>query len=237
MEMEMDHSDEISFVEDANKHLFGGNLLEAEDILDVAEPIRKKCGVYFLIAGGEIVYVGQSTDVDSRVRQHALDKDFESYHYIEVDQENLNYVESFYIIKLKPILNKKRGGKRASSGYRKKWMTTPLSRSDIFNASPEYCEIVQSKLSKEPIPMQGSVSRYFWDSHIKEVIVNDPGGFPFRKAALIHELSGEILLMAEDKESSHSWSKRVKGFALSEMDKCGTTPLHPEVRIKDLKVA
>lgn len=33
-----------------------------------------KCGIYFLVDGDDIVYVGSSTDLDSRLYQHTLDR-------------------------------------------------------------------------------------------------------------------------------------------------------------------
>lgn len=66
-------------------------------------------GVYFLIKGNEIVYVGKSQDVLIRVRGHIQEnrKDFDSYSMIPIstDQER-SVTESFYIIAFSPIYNK-----------------------------------------------------------------------------------------------------------------------------------
>lgn len=66
-------------------------------------------GVYFLIKNNEIVYVGQSTDIFSRISVHRKTKDFDSYNYIlfpEVSDEKLNNLEAEYIGKFTPKYNR-----------------------------------------------------------------------------------------------------------------------------------
>ena len=63
-------------------------------------------GVYFLCKDGEVVYVGQSVDVPSRVSSHRKDgKNFESVYMIPLPKEDLNSVEGALIRLLRPKLN------------------------------------------------------------------------------------------------------------------------------------
>jgi hypothetical protein len=69
--------------------------------------------VYFLMRGGEVVYVGQSTAPwPSRILQHKDEgtKDFDDVWYLEVDAHSVCRVEEEYIRKFKPEYN--RSGKR-----------------------------------------------------------------------------------------------------------------------------
>lgn len=66
------------------------------------------CGVYFLLEDAEVVYVGQSINVISRLASHVTEgqKQFNRWTYIEVERANLDHVESFYITLLRPRHNK-----------------------------------------------------------------------------------------------------------------------------------
>lgn len=63
-------------------------------------------GVYFLYKNNQLVYIGQSTDILLRVRNHFKEKDFDSYSYFECELEKLNEVERFLIEKYTPKLNR-----------------------------------------------------------------------------------------------------------------------------------
>lgn len=63
--------------------------------------------VYTLFQGNEIVYVGQTTCLDDRIRTHSYTKEFDSYSYLEcIDYETMCEMESMLIISLLPKLNK-----------------------------------------------------------------------------------------------------------------------------------
>lgn len=82
------------------------------DILDNKikwEP-KKHVGthIYFLINDcDEVVYVGQSVDVHSRVAAHRGSKAFEYYSYFKCEEEAANDLEDMYITLLDPVYNKK----------------------------------------------------------------------------------------------------------------------------------
>ncbi len=64
-----------------------------------------KIGVYFLIHKDEIVYVGQSTNIDLRITNHK-EKVFDRILYILVKKERLILEEDYYISLYKPRYNK-----------------------------------------------------------------------------------------------------------------------------------
>ncbi len=64
-------------------------------------------GIYFLKLDDKIVYVGQSVDVRTRIKQHR-DKKFDSYELFECSKDNLNSLEAHYILIHNPILNQKK---------------------------------------------------------------------------------------------------------------------------------
>lgn len=83
------------------------------NILEAAVPTSMASGVYFLIRLGEIVYVGQSVDVLSRIARHRREgKQFDAYSYIECERDDLDRLESLYIRALVPEGNLSFGNHR-----------------------------------------------------------------------------------------------------------------------------
>ena len=95
------HGEKINAVSAA---LTNKALLTAEEIVKVALPWEKASGVYFLILGDEVVYVGQSTNIYSRIPNH-VDKEFDKYAFVPCEVGLLNKLESLYIHVLRPRLN------------------------------------------------------------------------------------------------------------------------------------
>jgi excisionase family DNA binding protein len=62
-------------------------------------------GIYFLCDGEEVVYVGQSVDVYSRVLQHRRSKQFDRVFWWPVPASELDKIEGAFIRTLKPRLN------------------------------------------------------------------------------------------------------------------------------------
>lgn len=82
-------------------------LLKTEkEIVEGKMPLESLSGVYFLIDDqDEVVYVGQSVNVFSRIAAHAQTKDFRCVSYIPCSLSQLDALESHYINKFKPKLN------------------------------------------------------------------------------------------------------------------------------------
>ena len=79
-------------------------LMQEEDIVSRGIPRSNFSGVYFLIKGIRVVYVGQSVNVFQRMWQHR-DKDFDSFAWVSCGKSELDVLESLYIHTLKPRLN------------------------------------------------------------------------------------------------------------------------------------
>lgn len=64
-------------------------------------------GVYRLYKDNEIIYIGKSVNIKSRISQHIKDKEIDSYDYCEfANESDMNIYELYYIDKFKPRLNK-----------------------------------------------------------------------------------------------------------------------------------
>ncbi len=68
----------------------------------------EQCFIYTLSKDGIVVYVGQSTNIISRVYQHQLDKskEFDSVNIIECLKGDMDETEFAYICRFSPKLNK-----------------------------------------------------------------------------------------------------------------------------------
>lgn len=73
--------------------------------------------IYFLFDGNDVVYVGQTTQGESRIYNHRTNqeyKEFDSFTMLECDIDDLDEIESRWIFTLQPKYNKKLG---AETGY------------------------------------------------------------------------------------------------------------------------
>jgi len=61
-------------------------------------------GVYELVSNGEVIYVGQSINVDRRIKEHS-DKVFDAVNIHECEECELDSLEVSYIKKYLPVLN------------------------------------------------------------------------------------------------------------------------------------
>jgi len=63
-------------------------------------------GVYLLLKSKKVVYVGQSVDIERRIKEHRADnKDFDDYSIVQCSKELLNTTEEAFILQHNPILN------------------------------------------------------------------------------------------------------------------------------------
>ena len=66
--------------------------------------IEKKF-IYFLKMDGVVVYIGQSSSLESRLRKHSRDKQFDDFDYIECLPEDANNLEAENIVRHNPKYN------------------------------------------------------------------------------------------------------------------------------------
>jgi hypothetical protein len=73
-------------------------------------------GIYFLIFEGSIQYIGQSSDVHARIKEHTRAKrvKFDRAVWIECDVADLDYLEASYIKQCRPPLNRGIRGRKAA---------------------------------------------------------------------------------------------------------------------------
>lgn len=85
----------------------GFELLSEKEIVEWSKGNLPTSGIYFLVKNAEVVYVGQSTSVLSRIGTHILDpnKDFSAVSFISAPKESLDLLETIYIKILNPKLN------------------------------------------------------------------------------------------------------------------------------------
>lgn len=80
-------------------------LLTAKEIIRNSGKTPHLTGVYFLIKNEEVVYVGQSVNIISRVSAHVKQKEFDRFAFVPCDAQDLDVLESLYIHFLQPELN------------------------------------------------------------------------------------------------------------------------------------
>ena len=118
--------DRIVLLSEIAKGLTGKTLLREEEVVQSSQLYTNRCGVYFLINLGKVVYVGQSTSVFARVSTHFVDpsKQFTHFAWCEVDKHLLDKFESLYIHVLRPQFNGEH-----SNGLKQ----APLKLSDLLS--------------------------------------------------------------------------------------------------------
>jgi hypothetical protein len=68
---------------------------------------RRITAIYFLIRNGQIIYIGQTTNLKSRICSHKCFPAyyFDSFRYIECREKNLRKYETRWLQKFRPKLN------------------------------------------------------------------------------------------------------------------------------------
>lgn len=75
-------------------------------ILKAALPCGDHCGIYFLIHGDDVVYVGKSINIFNRIGRHRADgREFDSFAYLLCPEDRLDEIEAGYITALMPWMN------------------------------------------------------------------------------------------------------------------------------------
>lgn len=109
--------------------LTGATLLTKEEIACGKMDLPCESGVYFLLLGDEIVYVGQSVNIYTRVTQHLATKNFDGFAYIPCAKDSLDVLESLYIHVLRPKHN---GRWQSAAG-----MCAPLRLDELISLSTQ----------------------------------------------------------------------------------------------------
>lgn len=84
--------------------------LTLDEIRRMSQPFAGIAGVYFLLLAGTVVYVGQSSNVYSRLEDHRGKIDFDRWHFVRVeDKRERLRIEREYIQGFRPAVNLTRG--------------------------------------------------------------------------------------------------------------------------------
>jgi hypothetical protein len=92
---------------------------EAEIVSQALPWPQTSSGIYFLVSGGRVVYVGQARNVVLRIAAHSGVKKFDGWHWIKCPKSRLDETERAYINKFLPELNKDPVTKRLKSSREK----------------------------------------------------------------------------------------------------------------------
>ncbi len=87
---------------------FSGTMYDKDEILHGSTPFvghEDRTCIYVLIDGDSIVYVGQTSNLISRLAQHAKTKRFTRYWSVDCPRDELSAAEAEYIVKLNPAMN------------------------------------------------------------------------------------------------------------------------------------
>ena len=111
LEAKLDSMKKLELVNKTALTLTGKTLLREDEIVNSANTWELATGVYFLIDGNKVVYVGQSVNVYARIASHHS-KAFDRFAFIPCSREVLDNLESLYIHILRPPLNADMHGRK-----------------------------------------------------------------------------------------------------------------------------
>lgn len=79
---------------------------------------NKKCGIYFLLKKGTVIYIGQTTNLVHRMRYHNVQEmDYDCARFIKCDSKDLSKYEKRWIERFKPIENHAHKGRKPPKSY------------------------------------------------------------------------------------------------------------------------
>ena len=130
-------------MDNLSRGLTAKTLLTETEISATRLELPIKSGVYFLLQGMRIVYVGQSVNIFTRVSSHLTSKTFDGYAYVPCPACDLDVLESLYIHTLRPALN----GRFTENGPS---INTPLRLSELIAISGKR-SAKPSRGSKHPV--------------------------------------------------------------------------------------
>lgn len=109
------------------------SLYTEREIVNSKRTYGGSSGVYFLIKGIKVIYVGQSVNVFARISSHVQYKDFDSYAYVSCSRDKLDILESLYIHTLSPPLQ----GKNSNGGG----FSAPINLPSLLNMGKKCLDI------------------------------------------------------------------------------------------------
>ena len=112
-----------------------------DEIVNSSLNVDGFCGVYFLIEKREVVYVGKSINLFSRISTHSINKKFDSICFLPCNHNYVESLESIYIHSYRPKLNAKNNDGSMVAPFR---MDEALQ---LFKSTPVFDERNNSKFN------------------------------------------------------------------------------------------
>lgn len=110
-------------------------LMDIDTVLKTAVNVKKMFPsdtyIYFLIHNEEVIYVGQTTQLMTRIAYHTTCKTFDSINYFKVEEEDANLIEAIMIVKFDPPLNNAMPGQELYVSYEQLKKMYGLSKKQI----------------------------------------------------------------------------------------------------------
>lgn len=95
---------------------------------------NKKCGIYFLFLGKEIIYIGKTTDLASRLIRHDNQlMPYNSVRFIACTENKLHEYETRWIKRFKPKENHTHKGRKKQKSYYIRKLTTSKAHPPRLN--------------------------------------------------------------------------------------------------------
>lgn len=118
-------------------------------VIDAVKPL--KFYVYVLTLDGEVVYIGSSTDLYTRLISHGVDKDFNGIMLQEVyNKQDMLTLEMYLIDKYRPPLNKALNMRLANL------CVVPENLVNLFDYRPKVISCIPHKqLKRQVYPFEG----------------------------------------------------------------------------------
>jgi hypothetical protein len=103
-------------------------LCEAEIIAASIPVAGPRCGIYFLIRDGRVMYVGQSVNIDARIATHYRSprRKFDGWHWLPCEPSALDALERRYLDALLPPWNADPETARKRGDVRERAQFSPL---------------------------------------------------------------------------------------------------------------
>ena len=140
------------------------------------------CLIYFLIQDEEVVYVGQTTQGFSRIQAHK-NKQFNKVNYIRCRVDELDELESKYIVKYNPLYNKV-----LPPNYFIKFSTAvSYINKAVFDRFKKYNKFSKHKLSKICNTLNYDIINYNGELYIDPYIYYD-----IQEGIIIYALGGPV---------------------------------------------
>ena len=151
---------------------------ELEDMQDILfevnlpDPTPRMSGVYLLVLGEKVVYIGQSVNLFKRIPDHKEDKLFNSIYCISICKENLDYAERLLIDYFQPKYNKTHKNKENRDCF------------DLINLKKILYRVKDKRTQVRPQLIKHLVEAEVYDTIVNDVINQLEKKYKYHKTAI-----------------------------------------------------